>query len=367
MYIYQHKDWPQFTWSHGAILNRLAEVRFLQGKLLGSMQSLGSELINEAVLETVTLDVLTNSEIEGMRFSIKEVRSSVARRLTLDIDEQVYPGKDVEGMVEMMMDASQNYEKILTADRLCSWHSAMFPSGRSGMMAITVGNWRTGSKGPMQVDSGPIGKEEIHYQAPHAESVNSEMCRFIEWFNCPSDTDAVLKAAITHLWFITIHPFEDGNGRIARALTEMQLARSDRSAQRFYSMSAQILKERNTYYSILEKTQKGTLDITEWILWFLERLKKSILASEVVLSNVITKANFWRSHRKTPLNDRQRKILNMLLSDFKGKLSTSKWAKICKCSTDTALRDIQDLIYKNILEKEEGGGRSTAYRLTMNK
>lgn len=365
MYIYQHKDWPQFTWKAGAILNLLADVRNLQGKLLGFMQSLGFELNSEAVLEIITLDIRSSSAIEGVHLNKHQVRSSVARRLGLSLKTGIYTGREVEGVVEMMMDASQNYFDSLTAERLCFWHATMFPSGRSGMIAITVGDWRAGSKGPMQVVSGPIGKEEIHFEAPEARFVDTEMCQFMEWFNSPSDLDSVLKAALTHLWFITIHPFEDGNGRITRALTEMQLARSDKSTERFYSMSAQILKDCSSYYAILEKTQKENMDITEWIIWFLECLKKAILASEDVLSNVITKAKFWQYHRKTMLNNRQRKILNMLLTDFKGKLSTSKWAKICKCSTDTALRDIQDLIIKKILVREAAGGRSTAYRLTI--
>ncbi len=364
-YIHQYKNWPNFTWKNASILTILAEVRNLQGNLLGTMENLGFNLKNEAVLETITLDVLKNSEIEGELLNDKEVRSSVAKRLGLDFDANIYPDRDVEGIVEMMLDATQNYSSPLTNERLFDWHSAIFPTGRSGMHKITVGNWRKGEE-PMQVVSGAMGKEIVHFVAPKSLQLDYEMDQFIKWINNKKDIDDVLKAAIIHLWFITIHPFDDGNGRITRTLTDMQLARSDKSNQRFYSMSAQILKERKQYYIILEQTQKGNLDITDWILWFLKTLKESILSSKELLAEVLIKAKFWQLHKDTRLNERQIKMINKLFDGFEGKLSTSKWAKICKCSTDTALRDIQDLVKKEILIKENAGGRSTSYLLTFN-
>ncbi len=341
----------------------LSSVRHKQGKLLGKLEGLGFHLREEATLKTLTQDVIKSSEIEGEKLPADQVRSSIARRLGMDIAREVTVSRNVEGVVEMMMDATQKYDQILTDDRLFGWHAALFPTGRSGIHKIQVGVWRDDIRGPMQVVSGTIGKEHVHYEAPEASRLDGEMQKFLEWFNRPATTDLVLKAAIAHLWFVTIHPFDDGNGRIARAISDMQLARADGSRQRFYSMSAQIQKERNAYYEILEKTQKETLDITKWLLWFIACLDKAISLSEENLSAVIQKAKFWENHQGAVQNERQRKMLNKLMDNFEGKLTSSKWAKIAKCSTDTALRDIQDLIAKGILEKEQGGGRSTSYKV----
>ena len=360
IYIHEQDNWPYFTWDNKRVLLKLGETRNLQGRLLGKMATLGFDLQNEAVLDTLTLDVIKSSEIEGEFLERAQVRSSIARRLGLEIAGTVYADRNVEGVVEMILDATQRYAAPLTSDRLFGWHAALFPTGRSNMQKITVADWR---KAPMQVVSGPMGKEKVHFEAPKPELVAQEMNRFLYWFENENELDLVLKAAIAHLWFLTIHPFDDGNGRIARAITDMLLARSDKSAQRFYSMSAQIRVERKEYYNILEKTQKGYLDITEWILWFLNCLTNAINATEDLLSKVLFKAEFWKEHSTTILNPRQQRMLNKLLDGFTGKLTSSKWAKINKCSQDTALRDIQDLIKKNILQKEASGGRSTSYEL----
>ncbi len=360
VYIHEQDNWPYFTWDNKSVLLKLGETRNLQGRLLGKMETLGFDLQNEAVLDTLTLDVIKSSEIEGEFLEREQVRSSIARRLGLDIAGSVYSERNVEGVVEMMLDATQRYATPLTSDRLFDWHAALFPTGRSNMYKITVAGWR---KDPMQVVSGAMGKEKVHYEAPKPELVAQEMDNFLYWFENENELDLVLKAAIAHLWFLTIHPFDDGNGRIARAITDMLLARSDKSVQRFYSMSAQIRVERKEYYNILEKTQKGHLDITEWILWFLNCLINAINATEDILSKVLYKAEFWKLHSTTILNKRQQKMINKLLDGFTGKLTSSKWAKINKCSQDTALRDIQDLIKKNILQKEASGGRSTNYEL----
>jgi len=360
MYIHEHSHWPNFTWDNKKIMLKLGETRNLQGRLIGKMETLGFDLQNEALLHTLTLDVIKSSEIEGEFLEIEQVRSSIARKLGLDIAGSVYSDRNVEGVVEMMLDATQQYSKPLNQDRLFDWHAALFPTGRSHLYKITVADWR---KTPIQVVSGPMGKEKVHYEAPKPELVVKEMKMFLDWFNNENELDLVLKAAIAHLWFVTIHPFDDGNGRITRAITDMLLARSDKSVQRFYSMSAQIRLERKTYYNILEKTQKGDLDITDWILWFLNCLTNAINSTEEILSKVLYKAEFWKRHSKTILNERQQKIINKLLDGFNGKLTSSKYGKINKCSQDTALRDIQDLIKKNILEKEASGGRSTNYVL----
>lgn len=362
-YIHQHKHWPEFHWDNNAIINSLCEARNLQGKLLGKMSTLGFELKNEAVLETLTLDVLKSSEIEGEFLNHNEVRSSIARKLGIEISNSIESNRNTDGVVEMMLDATQNFDKTLTDERLFNWHAALFPSGRSGMYKIKVGDWRTDSTGPMQVVSGPLGKEKVHFQAPDSSQVKKEMRVFLKWFNKKNETDLVLKAAVAHLWFVSIHPFEDGNGRIARALTDMLLALSDNSPQRFYSMSSQIRIERKAYYATLEKTQRGDLDITSWIKWFLNCLINSLKASNHILEDVLFKSQFWHKNTKTILNDRQKKIINKLLDGFDGKLSSSKWAKIAKCSKDTAIRDINDLIKKDILVKENAGGRSTNYEL----
>ena len=363
VYIYQNENWPDFTWDSDEIINLLSEARNLQGKLLGKMESLGFDLRNEAILETLTLDVIKSSEIEGEYLNPEQVRSSIARRLGIEISGSVESDRNVDGVVEMMLDATQNCFKPLTAERLFDWHSALFPTGRSGIFKITVANWRKDTTGPMQVVSGALGKEKVHFQAPNSAIVENEMNLFLNWLSNNSKIDLVIKAAIAHLWFVTIHPFEDGNGRITRALTDMLLAQSDNSNQRFYSMSAQIRIERKDYYEILEKIQKGNLNITEWIKWFLNCLINALKSSQSVLIKVLFKANFWSNHAKIVINERQQKLLNKLLEGFEGKLTSSKWAKIAKCSKDTAIRDINDLINKDILQKEVAGGRSTNYEL----
>lgn len=362
-FIHQLDNWPNFTWRLDEFINLLSEVRNLQGRLLGRMESLGFDLRNEASLETLTLDVLKSTEIEGEYLNPDQVRSSIARRLGIEIAGSVESDRNVDGIVEMMLDATQNCFKPLTAERLFNWHAALFPTGRSGMYKITVADWRTDSTGPMQVVSGAMGKEKVHFQAPDSSLLESEIGRFIKWFNTNNELDLVLKAAVAHLWFVTIHPFDDGNGRIARALTDMLLAQSDKSSQRFYSMSAQIRVERKQYYEILEKTQKGNLDITDWVKWFLSCLINALKSTDIILNRVLYKADFWNKHAKTVMNERQKKLLNKILDGFEGKLTSSKWAKIAKCSKDTAIRDINDLINKEILKKAAAGGRSTSYEL----
>jgi Fic family protein len=365
IYIYQRKNWTGFTWDSDVLMPKLGIVRYMQGKLSGKMEALGFSLREEAVLETFTTDVLKSSEIEGELLQPEQVRSSIARKLGMDISGLVRSDRHVDGVVEMMMDATQNYNQPLSQKRLFAWHVSLFPAGKSGMHKIVVGKWRNDANGPMQVVSGALGKERVHYQAPDAEIVNAEMNQFIKWFNSKQAIDPVLKAAIAHLWFVTIHPFEDGNGRMARTITDMQLARADENNQRFYSMSAQIRLERNKYYDILEQTQKGTLDITIWLSWFLDCLISALTATEKILHDVLAKAHFREKHSATALNERQHKMLNKLLDGFDGKLTSVKWAKINKCSADTALRDIQDLMKKSILLKVPAGGRSTNYLLNM--
>ncbi|MDD2303266.1 MAG: Fic family protein [Prolixibacteraceae bacterium] len=363
VYIHQKDNWPDFTWRSEEFLNQLSEARNLQGRLIGKMESLGFDLRNEALLDTLTLDVLKSTEIEGEFLNPDQVRSSIARRLGMEIAGSIDSDRNVDGMVEMMIDATHNCFKPLTTDRLFDWHAALFPMGRSGIFKITVADWRKDATGPMQVVSGASGKEKVHFQAPDADLIESEMNRFLKWFNENDQIDLVIKAAVAHLWFVTIHPFQDGNGRITRALTDMLLARSDKSTQRFYSLSAQIRIERKQYYEILEKTQKGELDITEWVKWFLCCLINALKSTEIILTNVLFKADFWNKHSKTNLNERQKKLISKLLDGFEGKLTSSKWAKIAKCSKDTAIRDINDLIYKDVLQKETAGGRSTNYEL----
>lgn len=363
-YIYQLKDWPTFAWDIRMITDLLAQVRHKQGRLVGRMEGMGFHLQAEATLQTITLDVLKSSEIEGEFLNHQQVRSSVARRLGIDIAGIVQVDRNVEGVVEMMLDATQHYEIELDSDRLFSWHAALFPIGRSGLRKITVGIWRENAKDdPMQVVSGSMGRERVHYQAPDSNKLAKEMSAFLNWFNNNLRMDPVLKAAIAHLWFVTIHPFDDGNGRIVRAITDMQLARSDESTQRFYSMSAQIKQEKNKYYDILESTQKGNIDITKWLVWFLNCLDQALNATELILADVFKRARFWKKHTTTKMNDRQKLMLNKLLDGFVGKLTSSKCAKMAKCSQDTAGRDINDLIDRGILKKESAGGRSTSYVL----
>lgn len=364
VYIYELKGWPKLTWDQERLAERLAAVRHRQGRLIGRMESLGFPLQTEAVLQTLTEDVLKSSEIEGETLDYEQVRSSIASRLGIDIGALTPAERHVEGVVEMMLDATQKFDEPLTQERLFGWHAALFPAGRSGLRKITVGGWRKDKTGPMQVVSGPPHRERVHYQAPPAEQLPNEMRAFLDWFAKPLATDPVLHAGLAHFWFVTIHPFEDGNGRIARAIADMALARSEGSSQRFYSMSAQIRRERSAYYDILEATQKGgSLDITAWMEWFLGCLDRAFDGAEDVLASVMRKARFWEKHAGASFNDRQRAMLNRLLNGFEGKLTSSKWAKLAKCSQDTALRDIDDLVKRGILEKDDAGGRSTSYGL----
>ncbi len=362
-YIYQYTDWPNFTWESEELINLLAEVRSLQGYLTGNMQALGFDLRNEANLETLTVDILKTSEIEGENLNSEQVRSSLARRLGMNTEGAVASDRDVDGIVEMMLDAVQNSADPITDDRLFGWLASLFPAGRSGMYKIDTGIYRTDKTGPMQVVSGAMGKEKIHFQAPAAEKLAAEMNRLTTWLNKETKIDPVLKAGIAHLWFLTLHPFDDGNGRIARALTDLLLTRADGTNQRYYSMSAQIRKQRKGYYLILEDTQSGDLDITKWLLWFLDCLLNALRAAQEILAKVLTKHKFWTKHGTLKLNRRQILLLNKLLDGFFGKLTSSKWAKVAKCSPDTALRDIQFLLDNDILEKEAAGGRSTSYVL----
>jgi len=341
----------------------LASVRHRQGRLIGRMESLGVQLQQEAVLQTLTADVLKSSEIEGERLKAEQVRSSIARRLGMDVGALKATDRDVEGVVEMMLDATQNYAEPLDEKRLFAWHASLFPTGRSGMSKIIVGGWRDDAEGPMQVVSGTYGRERVHYQAPAAAQLPDEMAAFLSWFESDKAVDPVLAAGIAHLWFVTVHPFEDGNGRIARAIADMALARSESSPQRFYSMSTRIRQERKAYYEILERTQKGTMDITPWMSWFLGCLGRAIDDAQGTLGSVLAKARFWERARNVALNVRQRLVLNRLLDGFEGKLTTSKYAKIARCSQDTALRDILPLVESGILVRNPEGGRSTSYSL----
>lgn len=362
-YIHNLPEWPRFHWDSQRLAEKLAAVRYRQGRLLGHMEALGFPLRQEALLQTLTEDVLKTSEIEGEKLNKAQVRSSVARRLGLDLGGLVPADRNVDGIVEMMLDATGQYERPLTAARLFDWHAALFPTGRSGMTRIAVAAWRDARTDPMQVISGRTGRERVHFEAPAAARLDQEMDLFLDWFNAPPDMDPVCKAAISHLWFVTLHPFEDGNGRIARAIADMALARSEQSPQRFYSMSAQIRQERAAYYAILERTQNGSMDVTQWMEWFLDCLGRAIDGAQTKLAAILGKARFWESLAETPLNERQRLMLNRLLDGFKGKLSTSKWASLAKCSPDTALRDISGLVALGVLTRNAAGGRGTNYAL----
>ena len=364
MWVHEHQNWPNFTWDVGSLVSKLADIRHRQGRLLGRMEGLGFELKCEASLSTLTNDVVKSSAIEGENLNPEEVRSFIARRLGIDIAGLIPASRDVEGIVEMMLDATQQFSKPLTKDRLFDWHAALFPTGRSGTHKITVGGWRTIDAGPMQVVSGPIGKEKVHFEAPDADRLEKEMHAFLKWFGNNDDIDPVIKAGIAHLWFVTIHPFEDGNGRIARAIGDMALARADGTQDRFYSLSSQIEAERKHYYDQLEKQQRATPDITDWLSWFLDCLGRAISNAETTLGNVLFKAQLWDTINQKPVNDRQRLIINrMLEDDYEGFMNTSKYAKLAKCSNDTALRDIQELKERGIFIQNPGGGRSTSYRL----
>lgn len=364
VWIHEHKDWPNFTWDANALVSLLADIRYRQGCLLGRMEGLGFELKREASLRTLSNDVIKSSAIEGENLNSAEVRSSIARRLGLDIAGLVPTSRDVEGIVEMMLDATQHSLQPLTQDRLFDWHAALFPTGRSGMRHITVGEWRTVDTGAMQVVSGPIGKEKVHFEAPSAECLAKEMQNFLAWFEIEDQLDPVIKAGIAHLWFVTIHPFEDGNGRIARAVGDMALARADGTKDRFYSLSSQLEAERKAYYEQLEKQQRATPDITQWLEWFLACLGRALNDAEAAMATVLFKAQLWDSINQKPVNERQRMIINRMLEDaFEGFMNTSKYAKLAKCSNDTALRDIQELKSRGVFIKNPGGGRSTSYRL----
>jgi len=363
LYIHELKDWPKFRWSVERLAEPLAAIRHQQGKLIGYMEALGFDVRQEAVLQTLTTDVLKSSEIEGEKLDAEQVRSSVARRLGIDIGALKATDRHVEGVVEMMLDATRHYAQPLTAERLFAWQASLFPTGRSGMTKIRTGAWRDDSTGPMQVVSGPIGREHVHYEAPQPGRLDAEMDAFLAWFEGRPMMDPVLQAGLAHLWFVTIHPFDDGNGRIARAIADMALARSEHSPQRFYSMSAQIRLERNDYYSILERTQKGTMDVTPWMEWFLGCLGRAINNSQTSLSAVFAKARFWDRIKNVPLNERQRRVINRLLDGFEGKLTSSKYATLAKCSQDTAHRDILALVAAGVLVQNPEGGRSTSYSI----
>ena len=362
-FIHELVGWPDFVWNIGSLARVLAEVRHKQGRHLGKMEALGFELRAEASLTALTAEVVDSSAIEGERLDPEEVRSSIAHKLGLEVAGLPEPGRAVEGSVEIMLDATQNFGEALTSERLCAWHAALFPTGQSGMRPITVGAWRTDASGPMRVVSGPVGRETIHYEAPTAERLEAEIAAFLLWFNAPSEVDPVLKAAIAHLWFVTIHPFEDGNGRIARAITDMGLSRADATKDRFYSMSSGIEAERREYYLQLESAQRGDLNITGWLIWFLGCLDRTLDDANEKLASVLHKAKLWEQINLNPVNERQRSVINRMLDDFKGHLTTSKYAKLAKCSNDTALRDIRELLARRIIAKNSGGGRSTSYRL----
>jgi Fic family protein len=359
-YIYEYKNWTDFTWENDVVHSIFGEVRWIQGKIIGQMNALGFSAKEEATLNALTLDVVKSSEIEGELLNYEQVRSSVARRLGINSAGLVKSSRHIEGIVEMMMDATQRFNLPLTEKRLFGWHAALFPNGFSGPYKIEVACYRTGE---MQVVSGAMDKEKVHFEAIKPALVPAEMEKFLHWFNNDNSLDPVLKAAIAHFWFIIIHPFDDGNGRIGRAISDMLLARAEGSGERFYSMSSQILEERKQYYDVLQKVQHSSNDITEWLNWFLQCLKNAILATENTTQQILRKAEFWKLHEKTTINERQRRVLNLLFDNFKGKLQSSKWAKINKSSSDTALRDIKDLVEKGILKQTSEGGRSVNYEL----
>ena len=363
LYIWQQPDWPDWRYDRAVLAEALANLHRAQGHLQGRMADLGFAVRDQATLQVLTEDVLKTSEIEGERLNPVAVRSSIARRLGVDIGALAPADRQVDGVVEMVLDATGQYALPLTAERLFGWHAALFPTGYSGLAPIRVGAWRDDAKGPMQVVSGPVGRQRVHYEAPPASRMDAEAARFLTWFDRHGNDDAVLKAGLAHLWFVTLHPFDDGNGRIARAVGDMALARAERSARRFYSLSAQIQRERRDYYDLLEQTQKGTLDVTRWLDWFLGCLLRAIEGADTALAAVLAKARFWQGWSGTPMNERQIKVLNRLLDGFEGKLTSSKWSAIAQCSPDTALRDINDLLAGGVLRRSQSGGRSTSYEL----
>lgn len=363
-YVHEREDWPRFRWDEPALSALLGDVRHRQGRLIGRMESLGFEVRAETSVDSLTDEIVKSSAIEGEVLDPEQVRSSIARRLGLEAGGVEAAERAVEGVVEMTLDATQGHAEPLTAERLFAWHGALFPTGRSGLVKSRVGEWRDDAGGPMQVVSGAIGRETVHFEAPAASRLPQEMAAFVQWAGSPQEQlDPVLKAALAHLWFVTIHPFDDGNGRIARAIGELFLARSERSTQRFYSMSAQIGRERRTYYELLEATQKGSLDVTEWLRWFLLCLGRAFDSAEATLDAVGRKAAFWTAIRSQPLNDRQKRVVNRLLDGIEGKMTSSKWAALAKCSQDTAARDIQELLERGMLKRGPGAGRSTHYLL----
>lgn len=362
-YIHERQDWPAFRWDEAELAPLVADLRHAQGRLLGRMEGLGFRLRGEADLAVMTAEIVKSSAIEGELLDERQVRSSLARRLGIDIGGAAPVSRAVEGVVEMMLDATRKYDEPLTEGRLFEWHAALFPTGRSGMRKITVGGWRPAEAGPMQVVSGVLGREKVHFEAPEAARLPDEMKAFLKWFNAAPRTDLILNAALAHFWFVTIHPFEDGNGRIARAIADMALARADGIPERFYSMSAQIEAERRDYYAVLERSQKGDLDITRWLTWFLECLGRSLERAQETMSTVLHKARVWQRIGDAGVNERQRKVINRLLDGFEGNLTTSKYAKLAGCSTDTALRDIRELLDHGVLIRNPGGGRSTSYRI----
>ena len=364
MYIWQREDWPQFRWNKDSVNVRLSSVCYAQGRLAGKLGALGFYVSSNATLNAMADDVVASSEIEGVVLNREEVRSSVARHLGLETEGLPVASHYIEGIVEVMMDAVRNAADTLTAERLFGWHAALFPTGRSGAWKIVVADWRQSTEA-MQVVSGPMGKERVHFQAPDSKDVPRLMDDFLRWVNGDQQLDPVIKAAIAHLWFVTIHPFEDGNGRLTRTITDMLMTRADQMPHRFYSVSAEILQRRNQYYDVLESTQNGNMDITDWLMWFLDTVGRAIENADGKVSAIMDKTRFWDANEQMEMNDRQRKLVNRLLDGFEGKLTTGKWAKIAKCSPDTALRDIQDLIQKGVLRKNDAGGRSTSYELII--
>jgi Fic family protein len=362
-YIWEQSDWPHWRYDSARLSDSLAQVHRAQGHLMGRMRDLGIGLRDVATLLVLTQDVLKTSEIEGEQLNPEAVRSSIARRLGVDIGALAPSDRHVDGVVDMVLDATGNFERPLSVKRLLGWHAALFPTGHSGMNAIRAGDWRDDALGAMQVVSGPVGRQKVHFEAPPAKSLKSEISDFLTWFNAEPECDPVLKAGLAHLWLVTIHPFDDGNGRIARAVGDMALARAEQSPQRFYSLAAQMQKDRKQYYEMLERTQKASLDVTDWLAWFLGCLLRAMQEAEATLSAVLAKARFWQRWAATPLNARQIKLINRLLDGFDGKLTSGKWAAIAKCSSDSALRDISDLVARGILIKSASGGRSTSYEL----
>jgi Fic family protein len=367
-YIWQAPDWPNWRYDLAALASPLAQVSQAQGLLLGRLTDIGLGLRDQASLAALTDDVIKTSEIEGEHLNVASVRSSIARRLGVDIGSLAPVDRHVEGVVEMVLDATINSASPLTQARLFGWHAALFPTGYSGLSRIAIGTWRDDAQGPMQVVSGPIGRQRVHYEAPPADRLSVDVKRFLEWVNAPVQAEpALIRAGLGHLWFVTLHPFDDGNGRIARAIGDLLLARADGSPQRFYSLSAQIQRERKAYYEILERAQKGSLDVTEWLLWFLQMLGEAVRLANHALDAVLDKARFWQRMSGIALNERQVKVLNRLLDGFEGKLTSSKWAALAKCSTDTALRDIQELVTQGVLQRSGAGGRSTSYDLVRTR